>query len=363
MSTTARSERPISRWISVVRPSSRPAATSRGLRSPVEAGQHPVLGGHPALAAAAHPAGHVLVHRRGADHARAAHRDQRAAVGGLDEARDDVDRAELGRVSSVGAHRASLATGSTASARIRSAAMADTPRISPPSWPAPSTPSCSPARASPPRAASPTSARPGGVWEEFDPMEVASMPTFLSDPGALLALPPPAHRHAARRRAQPGPPRGRRDGAARHREGRDHPEHRRPARGGRHAATLIEMHGGLDRGMCLRCGARIPFDELVARADAADDGVPRLRLRLPHEERRRHVRREPAGRGDRGRLRPRRARRRDARGRQLAAGGAGQPAARHRARPAAGPWPSSPRARRPTTTGPPCACTGAPGCS
>ena len=34
------------------------------------------------------------------------------------------------------------------------------------------------------------------------------------------------------------------------------------------------MHGGLDRGMCLRCNARIGFDELVERADAAADGVP-----------------------------------------------------------------------------------------
>ena len=41
MSTTARSERPISRWISVVRPSGRPLATSRALRSPVDAGSIP----------------------------------------------------------------------------------------------------------------------------------------------------------------------------------------------------------------------------------------------------------------------------------------------------------------------------------
>ena len=38
MSTTARSERPIRRWISVVRPSSLPREMSRALRSPVEAG-------------------------------------------------------------------------------------------------------------------------------------------------------------------------------------------------------------------------------------------------------------------------------------------------------------------------------------
>ncbi len=37
-STTARSERPISRWISTPRPSGRPRLESRSLRSPVEAG-------------------------------------------------------------------------------------------------------------------------------------------------------------------------------------------------------------------------------------------------------------------------------------------------------------------------------------
>ncbi len=37
-STTPRSERPISRWISTVRPSGRPLDTSRFFRSPVEAG-------------------------------------------------------------------------------------------------------------------------------------------------------------------------------------------------------------------------------------------------------------------------------------------------------------------------------------
>ena len=35
------------------------------------------------------------------------------------------------------------------------------------------------------------------------------------------------------------------------------------------------MHGSLDRGVCLRCDARISGDELVARADDAEDGVPR----------------------------------------------------------------------------------------
>jgi len=40
-STTPRIDRPISRWISTVRPSWRPRVTSRCLRSPVEAGSIP----------------------------------------------------------------------------------------------------------------------------------------------------------------------------------------------------------------------------------------------------------------------------------------------------------------------------------
>ena len=40
-STTPRSERPMSRWISTVRPSGRPRDTSRCFRSPVDAGSIP----------------------------------------------------------------------------------------------------------------------------------------------------------------------------------------------------------------------------------------------------------------------------------------------------------------------------------
>lgn len=113
----------------------------------------------------------------------------------------------------------------------------------------------------------------GGVWEEFDPMEVASMQTFLTNPQRFWRFhrpridmlrgvdPNPAH-HAVAEMERRGIVR------AVLTQNID----------GLHAAAgsreLIQMHGGLDRGMCLRCGARIPFDDLVARADAADDGVP-----------------------------------------------------------------------------------------
>ena len=35
------------------------------------------------------------------------------------------------------------------------------------------------------------------------------------------------------------------------------------------------MHGSLTGGRCLRCDHRVSRDELLERADAADDGVPR----------------------------------------------------------------------------------------
>lgn len=41
------------------------------------------------------------------------------------------------------------------------------------------------------------------------------------------------------------------------------------------SANVVEVHGALDRGTCLRCEARVGMEELVARADAAPDGVPR----------------------------------------------------------------------------------------
>lgn len=115
---------------------------------------------------------------------------------------------------------------------------------------------------------------PGGVWETVDPMEVSSMATFLSNPERFWAFhrpridmlrsvdPNPAH-HALAAMERRGTVKAlltqNIDGLH--------------ARAG--SSELIQMHGGLDRGMCLRCEARIPFDELVAKADAADDGVPR----------------------------------------------------------------------------------------
>ena len=113
MSVTARSERPMSRWISCVRPDSLPlrrlAFDALGRR----AREHRVLGRDPALAAAPHPARHVLVDRRGAQHPGAAERHQRRPGRHLGVVALERDRSQL-------VHRAAIRSGhacSSASSR------------------------------------------------------------------------------------------------------------------------------------------------------------------------------------------------------------------------------------------------------
>lgn len=114
----------------------------------------------------------------------------------------------------------------------------------------------------------------GGLWEEYDPMEVASMATFLRDPARfwrfhrpridMLAGVAPNACHTAIAQMQ-------RMGVVHElitqnidrlhsRAGSEHP---------------IEVHGSLDRGLCPRCDHAVSMDELCALADAAEDGVPR----------------------------------------------------------------------------------------
>lgn len=113
----------------------------------------------------------------------------------------------------------------------------------------------------------------GGVWEEFDPMEVASMSTFLTTPERFWRFhrpridmladvePNPAHLAVAELER-----RGVVKAVITQNIDRLH------AKAG--TRELIEVHGSLDRGVCLRCDTRISMDELVARADAAENGVP-----------------------------------------------------------------------------------------
>ncbi len=114
----------------------------------------------------------------------------------------------------------------------------------------------------------------GGMWEKYDPMEVASMGTFLREPerfwgfhrpriDMLSAVDPnPAHRAVAEleRRGIVKAVITQNIDRLHHRAGSE---------------DAIEVHGSLSRGTCLTCGAEVTIEELVARADAAEDGVPR----------------------------------------------------------------------------------------
>jgi NAD-dependent deacetylase len=114
----------------------------------------------------------------------------------------------------------------------------------------------------------------GGLWERYDPMEVASMSTFVSEPERfwrfhrpridMLSSVAPNAAHAAVAELE-------RRGIVKAliTQNIDRLHERAGSTG------AIEVHGSLDRGACLRCGDEVGIDELVRRADAAADGVPR----------------------------------------------------------------------------------------
>jgi len=115
---------------------------------------------------------------------------------------------------------------------------------------------------------------PGGLWEKYDPMVVGSMSTFMNDPAQFWefhrprfevvdSVEPNAAHIAVAELERRGIVRAvitqNIDGLHR-RAGTEDP---------------IEIHGSLSGGRCLRCDHHVSRDELLARADAADDGVPR----------------------------------------------------------------------------------------
>jgi len=114
----------------------------------------------------------------------------------------------------------------------------------------------------------------GGMWERYDPMEVASMATFLSDPARFWSF----HRPRIDALSGVAPNDAHRALAELQRRGIVKAVITQNI-DGLHAKAgstdVIEVHGALDRGVCLRCDARVSIDELTARADAAGDGVPR----------------------------------------------------------------------------------------
>jgi NAD-dependent deacetylase len=114
---------------------------------------------------------------------------------------------------------------------------------------------------------------PGGIWEKYDPTVVGSLATFLSRPelfwqfhrGRVEMLdeiePNPAHTAVAELER-----RGIVRAVITQNIDRLH------TRAG--SVNVIEVHGSLDRGVCLRCEARFTLEETIARADAAGNGVP-----------------------------------------------------------------------------------------
>ncbi len=114
----------------------------------------------------------------------------------------------------------------------------------------------------------------GGLWGKFDPMEVASMSTFLHEPERFWGF----HRPRIDMLAGADPNAAHKAVAQLQRRGVvkqliTQNIDRLHARAG--SEDAIEVHGSLDSGCCIRCGHEVDIDELVAMADAADDGVPR----------------------------------------------------------------------------------------
>jgi NAD-dependent deacetylase len=120
----------------------------------------------------------------------------------------------------------------------------------------------------------------GGLWETYDPMKVASMSTFMDDPSLFwrfhrpridmlgAVAPNPAHLAVADLER-----RGVVKAVITQNIDRLH------SRAG--SEGVIEVHGSLSAGHCLRCRQGVSMDELCARADAADDGVPRCACGFP----------------------------------------------------------------------------------
>jgi NAD-dependent deacetylase len=114
----------------------------------------------------------------------------------------------------------------------------------------------------------------GGLWERYDPMEVASMTTFRREPERfwrfhrpridMLSRVEPNAAHLAVAELQ-------RRGIVRTLVTQN--IDRLHTRAG--SPGVIEVHGSLSGGQCLECGALPELEEVLALADAAADGVPR----------------------------------------------------------------------------------------
>ena len=101
---TERSERPISRWISCVRPPTLPAVASRVVRVDVARGSIPYSGSHPALAGAAEELRDAVLDAGRAHDARAAGLDEHRAFRVHHRVGSHGDRSQLRRPTAINAH-------------------------------------------------------------------------------------------------------------------------------------------------------------------------------------------------------------------------------------------------------------------
>ena len=113
-----------------------------------------------------------------------------------------------------------------------------------------------------------------GLWANVDPMEVAHIDAWRSDPERFWSF--YAHRFHVLGPAQPNAAhaslvelerRGLLDAVVTQNIDRLH------AKAGTQA--LVEVHGSIAGGVCLACGERATYDEITERIAAADDGIPR----------------------------------------------------------------------------------------
>ena len=119
-----------------------------------------------------------------------------------------------------------------------------------------------------------------GLWENVDPMKVAHIDAFLSDPVEFwrfygqrfqtLEDKQPNGAHAALAKLEQA---GLLDAVITQNIDRLH------AKAG--TRELIEVHGTIDHSSCLSCGARYPLADVRARQLADADGVPRCDCGLP----------------------------------------------------------------------------------
>ncbi len=119
-----------------------------------------------------------------------------------------------------------------------------------------------------------------GLWANVDPMEIAHIDVWRRDPERFWsfygqrfhtlgpAQPNDAHRAIAALQA-----RGLVGPVVTQNIDRLH------AKGG--ADDVIEMHGSIERGECLRCGETVDYEPLTRLIDAATDGVPRCSCGAP----------------------------------------------------------------------------------